>query len=249
MDRRLTTWEHGRAMPSKRSYGTGQLYEASGSYYGRWRTADGRKLNRRVGRVRAPGSTAGLTRAQAERAFRKMQDAEELTPSRHRGAPSVTLADAAESLRRAKALEGSRKSYLENLESMQRVHLEPSIGSLPLETVTPAHVEAVVTRLLKAGRSPKTARNLMTFVYSIFEHAIADGWCRENPVRFATRPKRRRAGDARTDLQFLSVAELEAVLRCIPDEVVQREPAPDRQGRPVRLRLRRRMSSGRCCAW
>jgi integrase len=220
-----------KAMPSKRSYGTGQLYEASGSYYGRWRTPDGRKLNRRVGRIRAPGSADGLTRAQAERSFRKLQDAEELNPSRRRDAPALTLSGAAESLRRAKALEGVRKSYLENLESMQRMHLEASIGSLPLEAVTPAHVEAVVTSLLGAGRSPKTARNLMTFVYSIFEHAISNGWCRENPVRFATRPKRRRSGDARPDLQFLSVSELEAVLRSIPDEVVHRKPAPERQGR------------------
>ena len=75
-------------------------------------------------------------------------------------------------------------------------------------------------------------RNLLTFLYSVFEHAIANGWCQENPVRRAARPKRRRAGDASPDLQFLSVAELEAVLRAIPDEVVHRAPAPTRRGRP-----------------
>jgi hypothetical protein len=58
------------AMPSKRSYGTGELYEKHGAYYGRWRTSDERKLNRKVGLVRMPGSSDGLTRAQAERAFR-----------------------------------------------------------------------------------------------------------------------------------------------------------------------------------
>jgi hypothetical protein len=108
---------------------------SAGSYYGRWRTADGRKLNRRVGRIREPGSADGLTRAQAERAFRKLQDAEELNPSRRRDAPAVTLSAAAGSLRRAKALEGARKSYLENLESMQRVHLDAGIGSLALQAV------------------------------------------------------------------------------------------------------------------
>ncbi|MGI8863668.1 MAG: tyrosine-type recombinase/integrase [Solirubrobacteraceae bacterium] len=219
-------------MPSKRSYGTGQLYEASGSYYGRWRTADGRKLNRRVGRIRVTGSADGLTRAQAERAFRKLQDAEELSPSRWRDAPTLTLSAAAESLRRAKALEGARKSYLENLESMQRVHLDTSIGSVSVDAVSTTQVEGLITSLLRDGRSPKTARNLISFLYSIFEHAIANGWCRENPVRRAARPKRRRSGDARPDLQFLSVAELEAVLRAIPDEVVHREPAPSRRGRP-----------------
>ena len=51
------------SMPSKRSYGTGELYEKHGAYYGRWRTSDDRKLNRKVGSVRNPGSADGLTRA------------------------------------------------------------------------------------------------------------------------------------------------------------------------------------------
>jgi hypothetical protein len=232
MARRLITWEDSGAMSSKRNYGTGQLYEASGAYYGRWRTADGRKLNRRVGRIRATGSADGLTRAQAERAFRKLQDAEELNPSRRKDATAVTLSAAAESLRRAKALEGARKSYLENLESMQRVHIDSSIGSVPVDAVSTTQVEGLITNLLRGGRSPKTVRNLISFLHSVFEHAIASGWCRENPVRRAARPKRRRSGDARPDLQFLSVSELEAVLRAIPDEVVHREPAPSRRGRP-----------------
>ena len=218
-------------MARKRSYGTGQLLEKHGSYYGRWRTSDGRKLNRKLGAIRSTGASDGLTRAQAERAFRKLQDAEERSPSRPRDAAKITVGAAAESLRQAKALEGARKAYLENLESMQRVHVDPSIGALALEAVTPGRVEAMVGQMLAAGRAPKTARNVMTFTYSVFEHAIANGWCRENPVRFGARPKRRRAGDARPDLQFLSVSELEAVLRAIPDEVVHRQPAPERRGR------------------
>ncbi len=218
-------------MTGKRSYGTGQLLEKHGSYYGRWRASDGRKLNRKLGSIRSAGASDGLTRSQAERAFRKLQDAEERSPSRPRDAAKITVGAAAESLRRAKALEGARKAYLENLESMQRVHVDPSIGALALEAVTVGQVEAMVSQMLAAGRAPKTARNVMTFTYSAFEHAIANGWCRENPVRFAARPKRRRAGDARPDLQFLAVSELEAVLRAIPDEVVNRQPAPERRGR------------------
>ena len=218
-------------MASRRSYGTGQLYEASGSYYGRWRTPDGRKLNRRIGRVRVAGSADGLTRAQAERAFRKLQEDEDATPSRSRTSAVVTVSEAADSLRRAKSLEGARKSYLENLESMQRVHVDASFGSMPVDAVSTTQVEGLITSLLRSGRSPKTGRNVITFLYSIFEHAIANGWCRDNPVRRAARPKRRRSGDARPDLQFLSVSELEAVLRGIPDEVVHRQPAATRRGR------------------
>jgi integrase len=218
-------------MAAKRSYGTGELYEKHGSYYARWRTSDGRKLNRKVGPVRPRGSSDGLTRAQAERMFRKLQEAEERRPSRRRGLEPVSVSAAATSLRRAKALEGARKAYLENLESMQRVHVDASIGSIPLEKVSTERIETLASGLLASGRSTKTVRNLLTFLYSVFEHAIASGWCQENPVRRAARPKRRRAGDASPDLQFLTVPELEAVLRAIPDEVVRREPAPTRDGR------------------
>jgi hypothetical protein len=162
-------------MAGKRSYGTGELYEKHGSYYARWRTSDDRKLNRKVGPVRTPGSSDGLTRPQAERMFRKMQDVEERRPSRRRGVEPITVSAAATSLRRAKALEGARKSYLENLESMQRVHVDPSIGSMPLEKVSTERIEILATGLLTAGRSPKTVHNLLTFLYSVFEHAIASG--------------------------------------------------------------------------
>lgn len=217
---------------AKRTYGTGQLFEKHGAYYGRWRTSDGRKLNRKLGPVRPPGTSAGLTRSQAERALRRLQEAEERAPSRRREALPTTVSDAAESLRQAKVLEGARKAYLENLESMQRVHLDPTLGALGVASVTTAQVEAMIGRMLKAGLSPKTARNVLTFTHSVFEHAIANGWCRENPARFAARPKRRRARDAEPDLQFLTVTELDAVIRAIPDEVVHRQGAPTRKGRP-----------------
>jgi hypothetical protein len=74
-------------------------------------------------------------------------------------------------------------------------------------------------------------RNVITFLHSVFEHAIDNEWCVENPVRRAARPRRQRAGDAEPDLQFLTLAELEAVIRVIPDETVMRKPAPKRRGR------------------
>ena len=217
-------------MMGKRTYGTGQLYEKSGSYYGRWRTSDGRKLNRKIGQVRRPGRADGLTRAGAEREFRQLQEAEERRPRPATEHRARTVLDAADSLRRHKALEGTRLAYRQNLESMQRVHLAPTLG-VPLAKVTPRDVERLAERMLESGRKPKTVRNVVAFLHSVFEHAIARGWATENPVRRATRPKRRRSGDSEPDLQFLSVSELDAVLRAIPDKVVHRTPAPTRKGR------------------
>ena len=54
-------------MGEKRDYGTGHLYvdPDRDAYYGRWRTATGRQLNRKVGQVRHRGESDGLTRAEA----------------------------------------------------------------------------------------------------------------------------------------------------------------------------------------
>jgi integrase len=216
---------------SKRGRGTGHLYEKWGSYYGRWRTLDGRFLNRRVGPVRTPGESDGLTRSQAEREFRRIQDAEERRPRPVRGAVVPTVDEIVDSLRQKLRLSGARPSYLEGCESMQRVHISPQFGSSPISDVTTAQIEALAGAMLKRGLAPKTVRNVMTFLHSVFEHAVDRGVISENPVRRATRPGRRRQGDTNPDLQFLTIAELDAVIRAIPDEVVKRTPAPTRRGR------------------
>ncbi|MCW2986839.1 MAG: Phage integrase [Conexibacter sp.] len=159
-----------------------------------------------------------------------MQEAEERRP-RPAAGERHTVDDAANSLRSKVTIQGSRKSYLENCESMQRVHISPRIGSKPVDRVTTAQVEVVAEKMLEAGLAPKSVRNLITFLHSGFEHAIDKGWAAENPVRRAARPKRRRSGDVDPDLQFLTLEELDKVLGAIPDEIVRREPAPTRRGR------------------
>jgi integrase len=215
---------------SKRSYGTGQLYEKSGSYYGRWRTATGRRVNRKVGPIRKPGESDGLTRAQAERQFRRMQEAEELAPRPAPGARVPSVDDLTTSLRERLELRGSRKSYREACEYMQRVHIEPHLGDRKATEVATADVEALGRVLLKNGLAPKSVRNILGLLHGVFEHGIDRGWLSENPVRRAEKPRRARAG-ANPNIQFLSVTELEAVIRAIPDEVVIRAPAPVRRGR------------------
>jgi hypothetical protein len=109
----------------RRSYGTGQLYEKHGAWYGRWRTNDGRRLNRRVGEIRSPGESDGMTRAMAEREFRRIQQAEERSPRAARPRERRTVKEASDSLRRTLAVGGARPTYLSCCESMQRVHVDP----------------------------------------------------------------------------------------------------------------------------
>ena len=217
-------------MSSKRHAGTGHLYEKWDSYYGRWRTLDGRLLNRKVGPLRSLGGRTGLTRAQAERAFRRMQDEEEDTPRPLPGAHVPTVDEVIDSLRDRLELRGASRSYRENCEYMQRVHISPALGSREAVDVSTADVEVLVRSLLKKGLADKSVRNMMGFLHSAFEHAIDRGWSRENPVRRAEKPGRLRAG-TNSDLQFLTISELEAVIRAIPDEAIYPKPKPTRKGR------------------
>ena len=161
-----------------------------------------------------------------------MQAAEEQAPPRNRSAPAPTFGEVSAALRRQLQLRGSRPSYLENCESMDRIHISSVVGTMPVADIGPADIEAVAQPMLSNGLSPKTVRNVLTYVYSVFEYAIERGLVSANPVRHVTRPGRRRQGDVSPDLRFLTVEELEAVIRAIPDEVVVREPAPTRKGRP-----------------
>jgi integrase len=214
---------------AKRTYGTGLLFIKHNAYYGRWWAPDGRRLARKIGPVKTADQPDGLTRREAERRFRAIQDGEARNPTRAVDR-TRTVADAADSLRNKLAIEGARTAYLKGCESMQRVHITPYLATRPLTKVTTAEVETMTAALLQT-RKPKTVRNTLTFLHSIFEHAIDRGWCQHNPVRRAARPKRRRDRDSNPDLQFLTLPELEAVLRAIPDHVVYRTPAPVRQGR------------------
>lgn len=216
---------------AKRGWGTGHLYEKHGSYYGRWRTSDGRLLNRRVGKVRTTGERDGLTRTDAEKQFRRLQETEERTPRRTVTPADPTFDEVSDSLRRQLRLQGARTSYLQNCESMQRVHLSPVLGGRPIHRLTAKDVELIADRMLADGRATKTVRNVLTFTHSVFEHALNLGYVSDNPVRRVARPGRRRARDANPDLQFLTLEELEAVLRAIPDNVVIRRPAPSRANR------------------
>ena len=100
---------------------------------------------------------------------------------------------------------------------------------MALRKVHRRDVEAMSARLLARGLSPKTVSNTLKILHGVFEHAIDLEWTNDNPVRRAARPKHVRDSDP--ELRFLTVEELEAVLRAIPDEIVVREPKPFRAGR------------------
>jgi hypothetical protein len=65
---------------AKRAYGTGSLYLKEGAWYGRWRTADGRRKAQRIGPARANANRTGLTKKEAEAVLREILLAATLGP-------------------------------------------------------------------------------------------------------------------------------------------------------------------------
>jgi integrase len=204
-----------------RQHGTGRIYVKYGSYYGRWRTPAGRYVNRRLGKVRGRGEKDGLSRREADRLLRRLMEADQGRPQPE--ARARTVDEAADVLRQRLVVQGSRLSYRQNCESMQRVHVSPSLGKRRVDAVTPEDVDRLARAMLERGLAPKTVRNVMTFLHAVFALAVENSWVRSNPVLRAARPRRRRDGDADPDLQFLTLSELDAVIAVIPDRAVDRD--------------------------
>ena len=196
---------------SRRGYGTGSLYMQNGIYYGRWYTAAGGRANRRVGPVRTPGSTQGLTKTQAEAKLRQMMDG---TAGRVTTDPTRTIEHVG-GLHSAKLTgQGRKKSHIETFDSHLRIHLAPFFDQMPINRIEPTDVERLMAKLQKRGLAPKTIKNVLGSLHSIFDYARRKGWVGENPCRLVEKPD---THDSDPDIRFLTVDELEAVLRAIPD--------------------------------
>src|SRR3954463_3523580 len=92
----------------RRSHGSGHLYMKWGAYYVRWRSVEGRRRNRRVGKVRTRGEKDGLTRAGAERESRRIIDAETDQSPVEPATPPPTVDEVVDQLRDKIAIEGAR---------------------------------------------------------------------------------------------------------------------------------------------
>ena len=200
---------------AKRSYGSGSLSvrkDGNGreTWYGQWRVR-GRRVTRRLGVRRPPGSKEGLTRAQAEQRLRQAMESEAAPP------PSERLTVASAGARHLAHLEslGRKRSTLMDYESYLRVHLAPFFADLPLDKIEREDIEDFIAEKKASGLATKSILNYLGLLHSIFEHAQKRGWARTNPCKLVDKP---RAGEGDPDIRFLDEADLEALLRSVPEE-------------------------------
>jgi integrase len=196
---------------ARRPRGTGSIIEKSGAYYGKWRIGD-RQIKRRLGPIRKPGTPEGLTRPQAERRLRNLMGEFVAPPVVER----MTVEDAAgRHLSHLEAM-GRKPSTLRSYRSHLRTQILPRLGAKALERVTRNDAEAFVTACLRSGLAPKTTSHCLGLLHGIFEHAIQRGWANDpNPCKRVDRPK---AADTEADIRFLDQAEVEALLRAVPND-------------------------------
>lgn len=203
-----------RSSSSRRGYGSGSLYVTTNSageegWHGRW-WVDGHRVKRKVGPKRARGTRQGLTRAQAERELRKLIDTERPSPGTR-----VSVVDAGEQLIGKLGALGRKPTTLNTYRSLLRTHLQ-RLDPKSLDQVRRRDVERLITDMRAAGTGPKTTRNAITLLSSIFELGKRNGWCAENPCIGVDLPSLNES----VDIHFLDHEELEAVLRAVDPEKV-----------------------------
>ena len=194
----------------RRRYGTGNVYVKHGSYYGQWWTAAGGRATRKLGPVRRPGSSDGLTRTEAERRLRELMEEVQSTST-----PDRSVADVAQLHLDALTAKGRSRSHVETVESHIRIHIVPFFGRRAIDRVDEDVVTRFVAALRRDGKAPKTIKNILSTLHSIFELAIRKRWVSVNPCRLVDKPE----VPEPSDIRFLTQEELEAVLRDgIPDD-------------------------------
>jgi integrase len=200
---------------AKRPYGAGALSiraDSNGrmSWYGQWRVG-GRRVTRKLGSKREVGTRLGLTRAQAERRLQRLIDTETHAPVDER----LSVGETGELLVAHLEALGRKRSTLDEYRSTLTVHLAPFFGDAPLDKVGKRQIEAFIAAKRQEGKATKSTLNYVGLLHSIFDFALRRGLCRENPVKLIEKPAREGASP---DIRFLDDAELEAVLRAVPDD-------------------------------
>lgn len=189
----------------RRNYGTGSLRQVGQSWIGSWYGPDDRRIKRRIGAVRTPGASDGLTKAQAEKEFARLREAESIVSATAR---RVTMAEAGAELSKVLELRGRKKSHRLTVAADLHNHIEPFFEGKHLAQITPQDIERYVV-VKRKTLAIKTVRNHLNTIHSVFELGLRRKWCQTNPVKLAERPVIR---TTETRIKFLDQGELEKLL-------------------------------------
>jgi integrase len=166
-------------------------------------TEDGGRANRRLGPMRKPGSSEGMTRTEAETRLREL-----IREVRNVSNPDRTVEDAGRALLERLEVLGRSKSHRETVESHLRVHIVPAIGTVPIDRLDEDRITRMAAGLRRAGKAPKTIRNILSTLHSLCDLAVRRRWCSSNPCRFVDAPEAPEA----MDIRYLTKDQLAKVI-------------------------------------
>lgn len=201
---------------AKRAYGTGSLFLKDGAWYGRWRTADGRRRSRRIGPARTNSNRAGLTKKDAEAALREILLGAMLASAE--ASDQTTVAELGRALVAALADAGRKPSHLESVRYHLRAHIEPTLGELEAREIDERDVQRLVERMRHQRKAPKTIRNVIGTLHSVLGLAVERRLLPRNPCDMAKLPRVPRD----EQIRFLTQPELERVLAAPPPPTAAR---------------------------
>ncbi len=169
---------------SRRSYGTGSLWEREDSaghvsWYGQWR-ANGVQVKRRIGPKRMEGERDGLTRRAAEAEMRRlMAEVRPSTPTLE----ALTIREVGDRYLVHLAKQGRKLSTRTAVESALRVHLVPFFGERPIGSVKEADVCDLMAVMESKGVGPKSIRNYIGTLSALYRFAMHPRrrWASMNP--------------------------------------------------------------------
>jgi integrase len=201
----------------RRAHGDGSLFLRKNAKGGetwivKWRP-DGRGVMRSLGPKRSKACPNGLTKPQAEAAFRRLRDETTANPGRPE---RRTLAEVGRELIREKERLGRKRATIEHYEYMVRVHIVPFFGAQAVHKIDRDDVRRFAAELESKGLAPKSCANALGTLHSLMDYAIDEGWTTgENPVKRVPKPK---APEADADIHFLDAEEVEALVRAVPED-------------------------------
>jgi integrase len=203
---------------ARRAYGSGRLFvqkDARGqeSWYGMW-WAGGRRVKRKLGPKRQPGSRDGLTRSEAERELRRRMDSDAVAIPK--GTRRTVAEAGSEYVDHLEHVMERKRSTIQDYRGYLRRHLGPFFAARTVEKVEPAHIAAYLKVKREDGLSSKSVQNQLNFLHGLFAFAIRRGWAQTNPVALVDRPKKGRPTHRR--LRYLQPDEVYAVIWAVPDD-------------------------------
>jgi len=211
--------ERGDGSLSRRKTRRGETW--LGAFY-----VDGKRYMRTVGPVRTKAHPDGLTPSGVEAEFKALQarvrgEAVERERERHQEEAEAlarenerTIEQVGRELIAEKEADGRKRSTRETYATWLDVHLIPHFGPTPVREITRADVEALKRALAAKRLKPKSIGNGLGTLSALMEFAVDHGYAAPNPVRRVRKPQIEQS----KDIHFLTVEEVEAVVRAAADD-------------------------------